>query len=501
VFNLTKFSQEEGEGPPTETEFSTDVEQEATDIGQESEEPTEPTETLTGTRLFNALLVGKLQDYYDPGVFQALMAGVSPPHNVDAIEGDVRRLPEIQNTNPEYFQWDQNANRAFQQVKAILDSGGTPVVPLRAASSDEIVKEGQITPEPQENQGPMASEDAFVATYLAPLTGYDHEKNATIETSESARAQILENICPIGEEEANSELEEIQRLDPKLNSQEADQQMRKFYQRWIPPALRRAPQMEQTVMSENTPEGIIKHNLCKFCSQSDDCGKKGMKKEASVAFYGQPYLLYGPTEKRKCPKMSGKNMGDFVSEYICRHHCLDGIVIDDNKTVCGEALWRANVMDKYSRDYVDADGNLVGGYINKRFEVNYNVPEDNNIRLKPGEVRKPSERFWNYEARMQHMRETEGKKRGYRPTTDTSPPFNWSRDVEQNNVEASQEERDRREEASGHQTVQYTNRDQGENQPKKAFNLNAFKEVTASTDETTIITTSAVDTEDPKKKD
>jgi len=199
--------------------------------------------------------------------------------------------------------------------------------------------------------------------------------------------------------------------------------------------------------------------------------KKKMEKEAYTNL-GDAYILYGPTEKRVCPKLVGRGGGkigasNVVSEEICRFHCLDGIIIDDNKTICGEALWRANQMEKFNREYVDADGKIVGGTLNKRFEIDRNVPEENRMRLKPGETRKPRPPSWGVtESRMQAMRNKEGQARDYRPATNTGQPFNWQTDVDQNNVEQSQAERDRREEAMGNQTVQYTDKEKIENNPK-----------------------------------
>jgi hypothetical protein len=312
----------------------------------------------------------------------------------------------------------------------------------------------------------------FVAQYLDRLIRYDGRKGENDAVSMKARQEINAMASPVLENDINDAIESIQGLDDR---QQAERFLEQVYENFIAPKARECdePDMEQPVMSDKSPKGIIKHNLSDHVLNNK---KASMEKTAADQF-GQSYMLYGPTEKRICPKLRGKNMGDFVSEYICRHHCLDGIVIDDNKTICGEALWRANAMDKYSREYVDADGNIQGGYINKRFEINRNVPEENKMRLKPGETRKPRPPEWgNLESRMQAMRNKEGKERGYAPDTDTSKPFQWCTDVDQNNVEPKQAERDRREESSGHQTVEYTNKTQTENNPKKtAFNLKEAK--------------------------
>ena len=71
-----------------------------------------------------------------------------------------------------------------------------------------------------------------------------------------------------------------------------------------------------------------------------------------------------------------------------------------------EAMWRKNVMDKYSRPYRDTkSGQWIGGYIQKRFEVDKWIPEDTNMQLKPGELRKPRPiTAGNLQARMQAYR-------------------------------------------------------------------------------------------------
>ena len=304
---------------------------------------------------------------------------------------------------------------------------------------------------------------AFIDKYLPLLMSWTGKKDNGDKISFAAKNELQSAIGKGFSTETSDMIMDIQGFNPKDPAQkkEAAKILGMIYDTYI-------SQTEPIIMSEKKPKGIIKFNL------SDNIINNQTKTAAS--HFGEAYFTYGPTEKRICPKLRGKNMGDFVSEYICRHHCLDGIVIDDNKTVCGEAMWRANVMDKFSREYVNAEGEIEGGYLNKRFEINRNVPEENKMRLKPGEIRKPRPAsMGNIESRMQDMRNKEAEKRGYRPDSDTSKPFAWDKDVDQNNVEVPQKERDKREEDSGHKIVQYENRDQGENNPKKAFNLKQYK--------------------------
>jgi hypothetical protein len=70
-------------------------------------------------------------------------------------------------------------------------------------------------------------------------------------------------------------------------------------------------------------------------------------------------------------------------------------------------------MDKYSREYRDKDGNWVGGYINKRFEVEHDTG-GHPYQLKPGKRSSPiHEDAWSTEKRLSEMRRDEGKNRNY----------------------------------------------------------------------------------------
>lgn len=128
------------------------------------------------------------------------------------------------------------------------------------------------------------------------------------------------------------------------------------------------------------------------------------------------YEMYGPGDTRMCPKIRQP-----VSTFICRYHCLDGINIDDGQVLCGEAIWRQAVMDKFSREYRDADGKWVGGYLNKRFETHYD-DGGHPALLKPGERMQPiHEDAWSIEKRLMEVRKTESGSRGYSETPGDGP--------------------------------------------------------------------------------
>ena len=120
------------------------------------------------------------------------------------------------------------------------------------------------------------------------------------------------------------------------------------------------------------------------------------------------YVMHGPGENKYCPKIRQP-----VSEFICRFHCLDGLAVDNSSIVCGEAIWRQAVMDKFSRPYRNAKGEWVGGYLNKRFEIHYD-DGGHPYLLKPGTRMHPiHEDAWITEKRLQEMRRAESSKRGY----------------------------------------------------------------------------------------
>ncbi len=344
---------------------------------------------------------------------------------------------------------------------------------------------------PAESRFPVENVGEFIAKFLDNLLGFNPqpqgpEEERAYQLAKQAFEEIQGVVSPGFENEVDSALESIIQLDPVEGRDRAQESLMKIYNIMLPESVKGQSQMQpaapqpqqmlmEPVMSDIQPEGIVKFNLSDQVLNNNKYANDPKVVKTAADQFGQEYLLYGPTEKRVCPKLRGKNLsvGDIVSEHTCRHHCLAGIVIDDNKTICGEALWRAHGMDKFSREYVNAEGEIVGGYLNKRFEINRNVDPENNMRLKPGETRKPRPASQgSLEQRMQAMRAAEGKERNYRPDVNTGDAFKWCSDVDQNNVEVPQAERDKREEASGHKTVQYENKLDFANNPKIAQNWN-----------------------------
>lgn len=132
-------------------------------------------------------------------------------------------------------------------------------------------------------------------------------------------------------------------------------------------------------------------------------------------------ILWGPSQSRKVDPFSRQPVSDW---HIVERNKGFGLVVDDIWNIDYETIWRENIMDKYSRSYRDKNGNWVGGYIQKRFEVDKNIPETSNYQLKPGQIRRPIvPEYGNIESRLQAAK-AKGEIAGS-PVVDKTGPFNW----------------------------------------------------------------------------
>ena len=194
-----------------------------------------------------------------------------------------------------------------------------------------------------------------------------------------------------------------------------------------------SPNWKSLNMSE---QGEMMANYTTAINNTNDLIKKLAKKYANnkklkktsfnlvkEAQDGSKYeaILYGPSESRIDP-FARQPVSDWN---IVERNKGFGLVVDDVWNIDWETIWRGNIMDKYSRPYRDSKtGEWIGGYIQKRFEVDKNIPDTNNLQLKPGQLRKPYlPQYGLTEARMEEMRSK--KDRGYGPVSE-GKPFNWN---------------------------------------------------------------------------
>lgn len=125
-------------------------------------------------------------------------------------------------------------------------------------------------------------------------------------------------------------------------------------------------------------------------------------------------IMFGPEQMKVDP---------FLRQPVSNYALLErnkgfGLVVDDVWDIDYETIWRSTIMDKYSRPYRDKEGNWVGGYIQKRFEVDKNIPITNNMQLKPGQRMKPIlPEYGSTEARLEAARMNEAKNK-------TASPYN-----------------------------------------------------------------------------
>jgi len=193
---------------------------------------------------------------------------------------------------------------------------------------------------------------------------------------------------------------------------------------------------ENKVLEADPAEGVIPANYTEVSAFVKDMDKQirkmaqqNTKKAFNLTKTAQHkgavdnMFMYGPSETRIDP---------FLRQPISDYHIVErnkgfGLVVDDIWNIDWETIWRGNIMDKYSRPYKDKDGNWTGGYIQKRFEVDKWIPEENNMQLKPGQLRKPyiaKER--STESRLEAMRAE--KNRGYEPDS-SGKPYNWTKEA------------------------------------------------------------------------
>jgi hypothetical protein len=150
----------------------------------------------------------------------------------------------------------------------------------------------------------------------------------------------------------------------------------------------------------------------------------------------QNVIMWGPGEKRPDPFLRGQPVSDW---HIMERNKGFGRDIDGYWGVDWEAVWRGSIMDKYSRPYRDSKtGDWIGGYIQKRFEVDKSIPEGrNNYQLLPGERRKAYlPEYAGTEARLQAMRNKNDGNLG-RVFNNTSEPFNWREAKSQTTIKQS----------------------------------------------------------------
>ena len=190
-----------------------------------------------------------------------------------------------------------------------------------------------------------------------------------------------------------------------------------------------SPRVEENIMPLSNIQAFVNKIVKEADAEIQRLAKKSLGVKTSKSVFNltkiaqhksmDNVILYGPDQTY---------MDEFTRQPASKWSLIErnkgfGLVVDDVWDIDFESIWRGNLMDKYSRPYRNDDGEYVGGYIQKRFEVDKWIPETNNYQLLPGQRRRayvPEQR--SIEARMVAQRSS-----GDAPyeSNDQSKPFNW----------------------------------------------------------------------------
>lgn len=193
----------------------------------------------------------------------------------------------------------------------------------------------------------------------------------------------------------------------------------------------------------NTIETNYKQNVDDTIAATEASLKKLAQTKSSKSFNFSKFaqaktegniITFGPSQVRVDPfsRMPASEWS------IVERNKGFGLTVDDVWNIDWESVWRGNIMDKFYRPYRDKEGNWVGGYINKRFEVDRWQPEANKYQLKPGAKRRPYiAESRSIEARMVAQRDKEADEKGWGPEPEKGQPYNWHK-VETNKIKLAQ---------------------------------------------------------------
>jgi len=308
--------------------------------------------------------------------------------------------------------------KSFNLKKAQYDEGvGEPVIPMGDIAADNIdmmgdeydTQQNVFQNNPQIDDSPKFQDGADLKDWL---------DSKDYETARTLLLSYLQGT--LLEEKAEYELKHF--YEDNLTQNDKLQKSIDIFN-ILPPQLKQEDLNDPANIAadyirakvEETNETIKKlaeEHVKKIKHTSFNLSKQAQHKVVENTF------VYGPEQTRIDP---------FYRMPVSDYHIVErnkgyGIDFGGVWDADWEAMWRGSVMDKYSRPYKDKEGNWVGGYIQKRFEVDKNIPEQNNMQLKPGQKRKPVlPQYGSTESRLQAARST-GEIEG---ANNTDAPFNW----------------------------------------------------------------------------
>lgn len=332
-------------------------------------------------------------------------------------------------------------NNAKTQINGALDQTANAIEQLSTAlQSMQSVQQSaqQVAPNPQNAANAEAGQMGVSASRkvfnwkIAQMPnqelsqGFGPFKNTSnllekLEGMDRAEAEnkLLSYISdPQGQEVARKTMEVV--FEHAIGPQEQLEAMSQVWD-YLPDALKTSNeqlasiegeyvdnQEQQTMANLENIKKIVQasNEEIKKKAQKDNTKSFNFKKQAQHKTY-ENVVLWGPESRNNVDPFTGEPTSDW---HVFERNKGWDFRIGDRWDIDFEAFWRENIMDKYSRPYRDEEGKWVGGYIEKRFEVDRWQPEENTYMLKPGEKRKPRPaELGNMEARLEAYRGNEDK--------------------------------------------------------------------------------------------
>ena len=385
-------------------------------------------------------MLGEIQE----GLLQEAIANLGPEWETQPLAAKVQEaktrlglVKDIQQTANVALQNHQERFNDLQETERELP-GSSNLAPTPVLSQKRVFDLMKTAQMDAEMGGPLYSPQSSM--------GLERSQDVPQGTSKFRdAAELRQTLEGMDLNSANLMLGELVSINPR-NAQLVDDAVNRFYEAGddqrrlelastIYDALPASARSGQNDQGESTVTGIeqrvaetneaIRQAAIALANQKVAQSPKkafNMKSFKTAQHKGlENVMMFGPNQTRIDP---------FTGQLISNWHVMErnkgwGVKIPGAVDVDFEAIWRGNVMDKYSRPYRNSDGEYVGGYINKRFEVDRNVPETNNYQLKPGERNKPYvPAYRNMEARLQDLRSKGDDPRG-REFVNTEKPFDW----------------------------------------------------------------------------
>ena len=377
------------------------------------------------------------------GIPQLIRGLVQQGWNTTDIESYIAQIESLQTNMPLVKDMGDSLNQAEQAKNEALQNAGfteqqAKEIGMQPTAKTKIfnLKKAQVpfTPEqpPMDDMGlndsPELMEPETIEEKPAPLATLKFESGIDLKkwldnpnrSSTMARTELLSFI-------EDPEIEEVvaRGIDTYFEAElkPNDQVLIAVNLFNLLPSVLKLEEADESEIPAHFTEGCIKdtNEIIKKMAKNKITKKIGKYNLQKIAQHKtmNNVIEYGPSNKPIIDPFYRMPVSDW---HIVERNKGFGQDIGGIWNIDYETLWRTHIMDKYSRPYRDKEGNWVGGYIQKRFEVDKNIPEATNIQLKPGQRRKP--RLPEYgltESRLQDAR-AKGNIEG---AIDTSKPFNW----------------------------------------------------------------------------